>query len=391
MPMNKKIGTISEKIHTPYEWMINSWTPWIITRNVSGRNSINLPNAIANELIEVKAFGWLEQSKTPTPSDPATLTCNNWILKVSWNVLDMLLENIVLWKYIDNSGTIQNSPQNFYNSKYIPVAKNTVYTRSTTRNVRYVSIMEYDIDKNFIKRTLFNNGSDWKNSWSLTIWSTTAFVLFWSNPLYTDITVDDIFSIDRQFEKSSVWTAQPEYWIYADGTQEVIEDSLWNSGIVENLLQIASNKDEQELLTWNIIHKVWIKILDWSENRTKVSSPLWNIYQADLLDQNLFSHLICSHFVNDTPLTDNTIHKSAGSSIVEIRYDTASTVQDFVEFLISQYTSGNPVLVVYWLDNSTSEKVEWQTLDIQTGSNTIEITDASIDQLMLSAKYKATA
>lgn len=391
MPMNRKIGTISKKFPRPYEWIFNTGTPWPITRSVSWQNLITLNNAIANELLEVKAYGWLEQSKTPTPNDPATLTCNNWVLKVSGNILDMSEENIVLWKYIDNSGTIQDSSQNFYNSKYIPVAHDEIYTRSTTRNVRFVSIMEYDIDKTFIKRTLFNNGSSWKNSWSLTIWSTTAFVLFWSNPLYADITMDEILNIDRQFEKSSVWTAQPEYWIYADGTQEVIEDSLWNSGIVENLLQIASNKDEQELLTWNIVRKVWVKILDWSENRTKISSPLWNIYQADLLDQNMFSHLICTHFENDAPLNNNTIHKSAGSSIVEIRYDTASTVQDFVQFLISQYTSWNPVLVVYWLQHATTETVTWQTFDIATGTNTIEITDASIDPLTLSAKYKATA
>ncbi len=390
MPMNKKIGKISDKIHSPYEWMIGWTTPSEITKSVTGQNSITLTNAIANELLEVKAYGWLEQSKTPTPSDPATLTCNNWILKVSGNILDMSEENIVLWKYIDNSGIIQDSSQNFYNSKYISVAHDEIYTRSTSRNVRYVSIMEYDINKTFIKRTLFNNGTYWKNSWSLTIWSTTAFVLFWSNPLYTDITMDDIFLIDRQFEKSSVWTAQPEYWIYADGTQEVIEDSLWNSGLVENLLSISSSKDEQEILTWNIIHHVWVKILDWSENWTQVSSPLWNIFQADLLDQNMFSHLVCSHFANDTPLHDEIIYKSAGSSIVQIRYDTATTVQEFIQFLIWEYTSWNPVLVVYWLQHSKQEKVDWQTLDIQTGTNTIEITDASIDPLTLSAKYKAT-
>lgn len=390
MPMNKKIGTVSDKIHSPYEWMIGWTTPSEITKSVTGQNSITLTNAIANELLEVKAYGWLEQSKTPTPNDPATLTCNNWVLKASGNILDMSEENIVLWKYIDNSWNVQDSPQNFYNSKYIPVAKDTVYTRSTDKNVKYVSIMEYDINKTFIKRTLFNNGSSWKNSWSLTMWSTTAFVLLWSNPLSIELTMDDIFAIDRQFEKGSVPTARPGYWIFADGPQEVIEDSLWNSGIVENLLQIASNKDEQELLTWNIVRKVWVKILDWSENRTKISSPLWNIYQADLLDQNMFSHLICTHFENDTPLNNNTIHKSAGSSIVEIRYDTASTVQDFVEFLISQYTSWNPVLVVYLLQHSEQGKVNWQTFDIQTGTNTIEITDASIDPLTLSAKYKAT-
>ena len=41
-----------------------------------------LPDAIANSLHYVKAFGGTELSDTPTPSTPATITCNNGILKV---------------------------------------------------------------------------------------------------------------------------------------------------------------------------------------------------------------------------------------------------------------------------------------------------------------------
>lgn len=391
MPMNKKIGTISRKIHTPYEWIIKPWTPWIIIRSVSWQNSIDLNNAIQDELLEVKAFWWIKQEWTPTPDDPKDIICNNWTIKITSNILDMCSENIVVWKYIDDLWDIQDDSENFYNSKFIPTIWWSDYTWSSSVEVFDVSIMEYDINKNFIKRTLFENWTPWKKSWKLTLWETTAFVLFGSNPLNSNISIDDISAIKRQLENYNAPTSHSEYWIYADWTTEIIEDSIWNAGVVENLLSISSDKDEQELLTWNIVRYVWIKILDWSENWTKISSPLWNIFQADLLDQNMFSHLICSHFQNNTPLNDNIIYKSAGSSIVQIRYDTASTVQDFVQFLISQYTSKNPVLIVYWLQNPKQEKVDWQTLNVQTWSNTISIIQSSLNDLNLSAKYKATA
>lgn len=332
----------------------------------------------------------------PNPEAPIEIISNNWILKVSGNILDMSIENIVLWKYIDNSGTIQDSSQNFYNSKYIPVAHDEIYTRSTSRNVRYVSIMEYDIDKNFIKRTLFNNGTYWKNSWSLTIWSTTAFVLFWSNPLYTDITMDDVFSIDRQFEKSSVPTAQPKYWIYADGTQETIEDSLNNTATAEMLLKVWDYQDEQEILSGNITRKVGIKVFDWTEMWIQWGNYNQFYTENGVTDRLLHNPAYCTHYMysetnSDLSNKDNAMVLGGSTQRINFSKGQFADVTAFKNWLTDQYNAWTPVIVAYVLATPTTETVTWQTLDIATGTNTIEITQASIDSLTLSAKYKATS
>ena len=74
MTINRKIGTISEKIPRPYEWIFKTGTPWPITRSVSGQNSIILDNAIANELLEVKAYWWIIQIIPPNTQWP----CPDW-------------------------------------------------------------------------------------------------------------------------------------------------------------------------------------------------------------------------------------------------------------------------------------------------------------------------
>ena len=84
---NRKIWTISWKIHRPYEWMaIGGWTP-TYTKEVTGNWYIDLTDAVANKLLELKAYWWCEQASTPTPTTPVDIVCNNWTLKVrkeSW-------------------------------------------------------------------------------------------------------------------------------------------------------------------------------------------------------------------------------------------------------------------------------------------------------------------
>lgn len=391
--INIKIWTISNKFHYPYEWILSkSSGPRYITKEITWNWYVNLTNAVANYLIELKVYWWTEQDWTPTPTSPIDIVSNNWAIKVSKNLLDMSEENIVMWKYIDNSWVVQNSTPNFYNSKYISVIGGETYTRSTSENVRYVSIMEYDINKTFIQRTLFSNGTSWKNSWSLILQNNTAFILFGSNPFAKDIVIDDVFSVKRQFEKWDTATTYREYWkIYTDWTIETIKDGLNNTATAEMLLEIWADKDEQRILSWVIIRNIWIKVLDWTENWTKESSALWNIYNADILDNNMFNWLVCTHFTNNSPLTDNIIYKSAGSSILQIRYDTATNLEEFKNFLSMQYSNNTPVILLYTLETPISETVDWQEMNIPEWNSTIEITQASIEDLPLYAKYKATA
>jgi hypothetical protein len=69
-----------------------------------------------------------------------------------------------------------DSPYNFYNSKYIPVKPSTTYTWSTSERVSYLSIMEYDSNKQFLKRTLFTNGATTLSD-KITLRANTAYVL----------------------------------------------------------------------------------------------------------------------------------------------------------------------------------------------------------------------
>jgi hypothetical protein len=59
--------------------------------------------------------------------------------------------------------------------------------------------------------------------------------------------------------------------------------------------------------------------------------------------------------------------------------------------LKAQCLAWTPVIVIYPLATATTETVAGQTMNIPDWSSTIEITQASIENLPLYAKYKATS
>lgn len=157
---------------------------------------------------------------TPLPTAPLDIVCNNGALRVSPNYLDMSDENIVIGKYVDNSGVPTTSPANFYNSKYIPVVAGETYTWSTSSSIGYFSVMEYDSSKTFTKRTLFSNAG---TSGSITLRSDTAYVLVGSNISGANVTLDMVQAINWQFERgSTASTFMPFGKVYTVGLQETI-------------------------------------------------------------------------------------------------------------------------------------------------------------------------
>ena len=325
----------------------------------------------------------------PTPDAPMDIVSNNGVLKYTPNLLDMSVENIVLGKYINNSGDILDSIANFYNSKYIPVVGGTTYAWSTSVSIRFISFMEYDSSKTFLRRTLVGStGTPAGTSGSITMGADAAFVLVGSNMTATTITLDDITAVDWQFEKGSSATAYKPYsptGIYTDGTVETIKDSLNNTATAEMLLNIGGIFDEQEILGGNITRRVGHVVLDGTENWSAVT----NGYSAPVLDASLFNHLVCTHFANGIPTTDLTCSKLAGSPNLLIHYNAMATVSAFKAFLASEYANGTPVIVLYCLENETTESVAGQTLQVTDGDNTLEITQASLNRLELEAKYQA--
>lgn len=179
--------------------------------------------------------------------------------------------------------------------------------------------------------------------------------------------------------------------IIVSGNHETIKDSKNNTVTCDMLLGMASIRDEQEILTGVRIKRIGIKVLDGTEDWSEHTIPLGTWYEADILDNNMYSHLLCTHFVNrPVAINNNSIYKGAGESVLKIRYDDAGSLANFKQWLATQYANGTPVILTYALETPTTDTTSPQTLEVKAGSNSIEITDASLSELLLEAKYKKT-
>lgn len=179
--------------------------------------------------------------------------------------------------------------------------------------------------------------------------------------------------------------------IIVSGNHETIKDSKNNTVTCDMLLGMASIRDEQEILTGVRIKRIGIKVLDGTEDWSEHTIPLGTWYEADILDNNMYSHLLCTHFVNrPVAINNNSIYKGAGESVLKIRYDDAGSLANFKQWLATQYANGTPVILTYALETPTTDTTSPQVLEVQAGSNSITITDASLSDLLLEAKYKKT-
>lgn len=177
--------------------------------------------------------------------------------------------------------------------------------------------------------------------------------------------------------------------IIVSGNHETIKDSKNNTVTCDILLGLESYRDEQEILTGTRIRRIGIAVLDGTED-WEVKN---NWYEADVLPNgdSEYTGMLCTHFPFGTPTVANTVHKMYGETKLQINYPTATTVDELKTWLAGQYANGTPVMVVYVLKNPTTESVSPQVLEVKSGANTIQITDASLSDLILEAQYKKTA
>lgn len=457
--INIKIWTISTKFHYPYEWIFGAWSwPTYIIKEATWSWYINLTNAVANHLIELKAYGWTEQNLTPTPTTPVNIVCNNGTLKVKdselpvWykRVLWYACNNDVLWQitnfHLRGSDTVrisfsvttgcnvfgcyQGTDANDNYDLYVSVSSNAKYLRYG--NGTYLSYWSnndlwerFDVVFTPTWTTWMPTDSTWtpmtfESANDLLLAATTLtgtssklkwnlygnFVVDWrlklipcerlsDNSLWYYDTYSDTF-FEPTGAPTSLWydyTYTPE--IYTDWTTETIEDELWNTATAEMLLKIWDYADEQEILSWNIIRKVGYKIFNWKESFT-TSTAYWKacLVQSAASGWGAVKYnVLCTHFkglpVSGWTQPDYTCFFNASWHFYFRLED--NTVATFKQWLTDQYNAWTPVIVFYVLAEETTETVTGQTMDIQAWSNTIEITQASINNLWLYAKYKATA
>lgn len=371
------IGTVNEIIDGKQDVLTAGTDIEIVgyaPTTVSGNGSVSLNNAIANGLISVTLTGGCEQNGTPTPTNPVDIICNNGAIKSSKNIFDKT-----------SNPTAAGSVTTYWEIQ-VP---NGTYTCSTNiPNSGSTANVWFDIQTGFSSNV---NPVYASQPRTITVTEGVLYVAIRSGSVY-----DSLMSGERwvQVEQGNTPTTYHQYGIYIDGNIETISDGNGNTAIAEYLLSVGDYKDTQELLSGEITRNVGIKVLDgtepWYYNNSGGNSVF---YSNSTINTNVFGVPPYSNkyigIASASGRTDGNIYiininNSSRLDVIDNRFTNAT---DWKAYLSEQYYAGNPVIVVYAIGDSTSETAQAQTLTTQKGSNTISITQASINNLPVSVNY----
>lgn len=298
----------------------------------------------------------------PTPDTPMDIVSNNGVLRTYPDIHNTATDTLGAYLNINNAVVGNNG---FGYTDYIAVVPGKAYDFGA-RSGSEKYILTYDENKNYL---------DYTND------PGTAFT-------YTP--ASGVAYIRCNFERSYQNFAIRQQGIYTDGEVETIADSANHTATVATLLGIGDYRDTQNINTGAITRNVGIKVLDGTEDWTyNNSSFLMNL--VDRLPQKHF--MFCTHFnYNDgssTAIPNLCIGGAGATNTIFIKYQTYNTAKQFKQFLADQYAAGTPVIIIYPLATPTTESVAGQTLQVQAGDNTLEITQASLNGLELEAQYQA--
>ena len=271
-----------------------------------------------------------------------------------------------------NGGYVPNVNNRVCNVNIIQVKPSTNYTVSCpdyalASGMRWLF---YDANKNFIASTT--------GVTTITTPSNAKYINFY---IANDLTVAT--APDLQVEQGSATTYEP----YFNG----------GNAVAETLLKISSDyQDQQEIIDGTVTRKVGIKVFDGTESWYYTATNKFSIYLANGRAEDNQDSAYCSHFAYiksaTFPTTDMyfSLNKSSAQCRFSLYYTAYTSADDFKQFLAEQYAAGTPVIIVYPLATPTTESVTGQTLQVQAGDNTLEITQASLDNLELEAQYQAS-
>jgi len=170
---------------------------------------------------------------------------------------------------------------------------------------------------------------------------------------------------------------------------------LLGTAMAEMLLKVGTYQDVQSVLDGSVARNVGVKVLDGTENwQSNVTSKFYLIDNVMKAQDN--SPTLCSHYKSITAASTAAVGNGqialfvVGGARLVVGDNNYTTAGGFKQYLADQYAQGTPVIVVYPLATPTTETVTGQPLTTQAGTNIVEITQASIDNLRLEVSYKAT-
>ena len=276
--------------------------------------------------------------------------------------------------FILTSGNAPSASTGNGYSDYIPIVPGQYYyigQRAASTSASNDRVITYDKDKNVLQQVRYAaTGAVYRTNNA-----NARFIRF-------NLNLDYLNTL--QFELGQTLT---DYEPYYDG----------GTATAEMLLKIGDYADVQEILSGAVTRNVGVKVLDGTEDyNSSILTNCWTLIGSlgagNFTDRTVY----CTHFNHSAtlpPASDRQgyalIGNSGGSYTVGFGATTRFPTQTlFKQWLADQYNAGTPVIIVYPLATPTTESVAGQTLQVQEGDNTLEITQASIDGLELEAEYE---
>lgn len=281
--------------------------------------------------------------------------------------------------YSPSTGEYSATNNRICNANIIKVSPSTYYT---------VSCPDYDLSTNF--RWVFYK-ADKTFASAITNGATT--IQTPANAEYANVYIASNLTVenapDMQLELGSTATTYEQYF---NG----------GSALAEMLLKVGTYQDQQEVLGGDVTRNVGIKVFDGTENisiftssgRTSVflihASDTGGLGNGHPSTDILSTHLGASNGTASSSMPNNSIFER-GDDALEFfvrQDDYDNNLNGFKQWLADQYNAGTPVIVVYPLAEPTTESVTGQPLTLQQGTNIVEITQASINNLTMEASFK---
>jgi hypothetical protein len=261
---------------------------------------------------------------------------------------------------------------------YIPVEPSTTYTISRTDTI-YLNLFETAFVPAVGVATTQYTAMGTASTQTITTAATTRYLYIFGGAIS--------FISSLQIEKGSTATTYEPYFNGGTATAEM-------------LLKVGDYQDVQSILDGVVTRKVGVKVLDGTEDWT-YSSSRFRLEISDYLVGSSIMATIISHYKLPAINTGSIANGEArfgklssgdtvsNNNIFVIHDDNCTDLNSYKAWLADQYANGTPVIIVYPLDEPTTESVAGQTLQVQAGDNTLEITQASLNNLELEAEYQA--
>jgi hypothetical protein len=342
------------------------------TESVAGQTLKKAPLTVTGSLEDLTVRATSTEHTVPTPDIPLEINSNNGVLKAYTNLVD----NDIPGANIDVSGTIVTvSP--VFTTHTAPVVPGKTYACDSLATLAYytskpvLGSVSYNSNRIVTQETTFTVPND----------PSIKYVAF-RNATATAVLVEGntVSNLNK---------------VYTDGTVETIKDSLNNTATAEMLLKVGDYQDVQSIIDGVVTRNIGIKVLDGTESWTAYNGGVYfPLGGGSSLPETTVAY--CTHFgyagagvlIVDLPMNEFTIAINGNCSF---KSNDTATKADWVAWLKSQYDAGTPVIIVYPLATETTESVTGQTLQVQAGDNTLEITQASLSNLELEAEYQKSA